>query len=94
MDNDKNKTTQNQKDKKLKKSSIIDRYFNKSVIVFLIIMLLLLINNQRQSQQIDQALKDLNLAYQDIQTENRLLKDKIAEQNEKLDTINTQMENI
>jgi soluble lytic murein transglycosylase len=93
MDNDKNKTTQNQKDKKLKKRSIIDRYFNKSVIVFLIIMLLLLINNQRQSQQLDQALKDLNLAYQDIQTENRLLKDKIAEQNEKLDTINTQMEN-
>jgi soluble lytic murein transglycosylase len=93
MDNDKDKTTQNQKDKKLKKSSIIDRYFNKSVIIFLIIMLLLLINNQRQSQQLYQSVKDLNLAYQDIQTENRLLKDKIAEQNGKLDAINTQMEN-
>ncbi len=93
MDNDKDKTTQNQKDKKFKKSSIIDRYFKKSVIIFLIIMLLLLINNQRQSQQLYQSVKDLNLAYQDIQTENRLLKDKIAEQNGKLDAINTQMEN-
>lgn len=57
-------------------------------------MLLLLINNQRQSQQLYQSVKDLNLAYQDVQTENRLLQDKIAEQNGKLDTINTQMENI
>lgn len=94
MDNNKDKTTQKQKDKKLKKSSIIDRYFNKSVIIILVVMLLLLINNQRQSQQLYQSIEDLNLAYQDVQTENQLLQDKIAEQNGKLDAINTQMENI
>jgi len=79
--------------KKLKRNNIIDQYFNRAIIIFLVVMILLMIYNLRQYGQLYQSIDNLNQAYSDIQTENRVLKERIEEQNQKLDNINNQMAN-
>ncbi|MDD3655219.1 MAG: transglycosylase SLT domain-containing protein [Atribacterota bacterium] len=79
--------------KKVKRNNIIDQYFNRAIIIFLLVMMLLMIYNLRQYGQLYQSIDNLNQVYSDIQTENRVLKERIEEQNQKLDNINNQMAN-
>ncbi len=78
--------------RKTKKNNIFDRHFNVIVIIFLVTLLILLINGQIEINQLDQSMRDLSYSYQDIRKENQLLKEKIIEQNEKLDMVNAQFE--
>jgi hypothetical protein len=87
-DAEKPKKTKN----KGKKSNILDRYFNRIVIIFLVVLLLILINGKFESNQLYQSIAEVIASYQDIKEENQWLKEKIAEQNEKLDLMNTQFE--
>jgi cell division protein FtsB len=77
---------------KVKKSNILDRYFNRIVIIFLVALLLLLINGKFESNQLYQSIAEVTASYQGIKEENQWLKEKIAAQNEKLDLLNTQFE--
>ena len=63
--------------KKVKRNNIIDQYFNRAIIIFLLVMMLLMIYNLRQYGQLYQSIDNLNQAYSDIQTENRVLKERI-----------------
>ena len=78
--------------KKIKKTNILDRYFNSIVIIFLVALLILVVRSQIEINQLYQSMSGLSYSYQDIREENQLLKEKIAEQNEKLDVVNTQFE--
>ncbi len=76
--------------KKIKKPSLFDRHFNTVVIIFLTVLLILLINGQIEINQLYQSMNEVTSSYQGIREENQLLKEKISEQNEKLDVVNAQ----
>lgn len=88
-----NKSQEKEKSPKTKKRSKkpdgLDRYFNSMVIIFLVFLVLLLLYGQWQLNQLSQATREVHDSYQNIQEENRLLNEKIAEQNRKLDSMNT-----
>lgn len=92
MDQDKKLEKSKKSQKKVKKTNVLDHYFNSIVIVCLIALLLLLINGQIEIYQLDQSMRELSLSYQDVRVENQLLKEQVTEQNKKLDLVNTQFE--
>ncbi len=78
--------------KKVKKSNILDRYFSHVVFIFLVILLILLISGQVQINQLYKSLDEISSSYLEVNKESQILKEKIAEQNNKLDLIFTQFE--
>lgn len=80
--------------KKIKKTNVLDRNFNSIVIIFLVILLVLLVNGQIEINKLHRSMRDLSSSTEDVREENQLLKEKIAEQNEKLDVVNAQFEDF
>ncbi|MFW6135137.1 MAG: transglycosylase SLT domain-containing protein, partial [Elusimicrobiota bacterium] len=78
--------------KKVKKSNILDRYFSHVVFIFLVTLLILLISGQVQINQLYKSLDEISSSYLEVNKESQILKEKIAEQNNKLDLIFTQFE--
>lgn len=76
--------------KKIKKTGLLESHFNGIVVIFLAALLLLLILSQVEIYQLRQSMTDLSLFYQDIIDNNMHLRDKIIEQNEKIDLVNKQ----
>jgi hypothetical protein len=78
--------------KKSKKPNLLDSHFNTIVIIFLVVAILLLIISQIEIYQLRQSMTDLSSSYQDIIEKNILLREKINEQNDKIDLVNSQFE--
>lgn len=78
--------------KKVKKTKPLERHFNSIVIIILVALLALLINGQRELNQLYHSLEEVSISHQDIIVENLLLKERIVEQNMKLDLITSQFE--
>ena len=78
---------------KTKKPGILESHFNTIVVIFLATLLLLLIISQVEIYQLRQSMTDLSIFYQDIIDNNMHLRDKIIEQNEKIDLVNRQFDN-
>jgi soluble lytic murein transglycosylase len=76
--------------KKIKKTGLLESHFNGIVVIFLAALLLLLILSQVEIYQLRQSMTDLSFFYQDIIDNNMHLRDKIIEQNEKIDLVNKQ----
>jgi len=76
--------------KKIKKHSLLDHHFNSIVTVLLVFMLLLLISSQVEINKLSNSMKNISL---DIAEENLILKQKVAEQNEKIDIVKNRLEN-
>ncbi len=84
----KSKETEN---KELKKNFMKDINLNKVILIFLVAMVLLSAYSLRKNEQLYQSLVNLNQSNNELQLENQLFKEKIDEQNQKLDNISTQM---
>ena len=87
----KGKESKDTGNKKLKKNVIVDKYLNKAILIILVLMVLLSIYGLKKNEQLYQSLTSLNQSYNEIQVENQFFKEKIEEQNQKLDNISTQM---
>lgn len=77
--------------KEFKKNIFIDKYLNMLILIFLVAMVLLSLYSLKKNEQLHQSLAALNLSYSELQVENQIFKEKIDEQNQKLDSIGTQM---
>jgi len=80
--------------KKIKKINMLDRNFNSIVIIFFVVMLVLLVNGQIEINKLNKSMRDISASNEDVREENHLLKEKIAEQNEKLGLANAQFEDF
>jgi len=78
--------------KKKKNTNILESHFNTIVIIILITVLLILVYSLFENYQTNQAIVGLSASNQDLREENELLREKIAEQNMKLDVVNKQFE--
>lgn len=78
--------------KKKKNTNILESHFNTIVIIILITVLLILVYSLFENYQTNQAIVGLSTSNQDLREENELLREKIAEQNMKLDVVNKQFE--
>jgi hypothetical protein len=78
--------------KKSKKPNLLDSHFNSIVIIFLVVLLLLLVISQIEIYQLRESMTDLSTSYQGIIEKNTLLREKVDEQNEKIDLVNSQFE--
>jgi soluble lytic murein transglycosylase len=90
------KTDKQEKTKKIRKKSkkpnLLDSHFNSIVIIFLVVALLLLVISQIEIYQLRESMIDLSSSYQDIIEKNTLLREKVDEQNNKIDLVNSQFE--
>ena len=98
-DNQNNQNKANKKDeekrketgKEFKKNIYTDKYLNMLILIFLVAMVSLSVYSLKKNEQLNQSLTALNLSYSELQVENQIFKEKIDEQNQKLDSIGSQM---
>lgn len=98
-DNQNNQNKANKKDeekrketgKEFKKNIYTDKYLNMLILIFLVAMVSLSVYSLKKNEQLNQSLAALNLSYSELQVENQIFKEKIDEQNQKLDSIGSQM---
>ena len=77
--------------KEFKKNIYTDKYLNMLILIFLVAMVSLSVYSLKKNEQLNQSLAALNLSYSELQVENQIFKEKIDEQNQKLDSIGSQM---
>ncbi|HOF03225.1 MAG TPA: transglycosylase SLT domain-containing protein [Atribacterota bacterium] len=88
------KNVTSKKGKILEKINNRDQYFTKYFIIFLILLpSILLIYGIRQYEHLSKAIDNLNRIYNEVQTENKTIKEQIEKQVQKLDAIDLQINN-
>ena len=77
--------------KEIKENIFTGKYLNTLILIFLVVMVLLSLYSLKKNEELHQSLTALNQSYSELQTENQIFRDRIEEQNQKLDSIGTQM---
>lgn len=78
--------------KKLKKPNFLNKYFNIIVIISLVVFLCLIVYGNMGSNKLYRSVQNISSYSQEIKEENQMLKEKISDQNEKLDLMTIQLQ--